>query len=302
MVSFRVISFIVLLLPLATYGGLLRSTNQVAESSASTTRELKKQKECNDVPLRTRSGGDEVNYMRAYASVYMEGDVSNMREFQFCEAFVNAYAGSLDCSPLEGAYRYVNSCRIINDAIGPDPNAYLVKFDYFANVVNGAKVFNMENTPAGQCTCPCKNDVVTGIFAEGVCTCLCEDSNVDCHCEPPTLRFFAWMMDQGIKLVNSGAYSVTGVKPLIVDETCTNGNFTTFNETTICPNVESTHYQYLDTTFPSAFPTQSPTTSPSHSPTISPQPTVYAIPDLEAIFGGSQEDEKKKEKDKNKGK
>lgn len=219
---------------------------------------------CHDIFPRTLFNGTEVNYVKLYSAVFVEGNTTNLLLDTLCEGFVDAYAATTNCSSVPGSYREVGSCKVITEASGPGPEeSYLLELLYFTNAVDGTTMFSLvEAADDAECSCNCPFGIIPGIFEGTTCTCICAPKDVNCTCTSPFVG--SVVSDLDAKMASS-EFQILGVHQLQLLEDC-NATSTTYDYEFVCPGFESVAFAFLSTDFPSASPTAAPSVYPTDFP------------------------------------
>jgi hypothetical protein len=203
--------------------------------------------QCRDMPVQIRDDGSQTNFATLYAGIYAWGETAVVDNQSLCDTFVSSYTYLTDCSVIPGSYRKVAECSVVDDATGPNEDAFLLKLTYFANTVNGAMLFEFKS-PDPSCICNrCPGlDPFHGIYRIDengpTCTCYCDImsdnlSNTACTCHPPVISDLIDAMNLEYK--NEDFYFLDA-RQLTIDSDCTNtGATSTFNDTFICPGEEA---------------------------------------------------------------
>lgn len=220
---------------------------------------------CDPVPLRIRGNGEGVLFDSMYVGAFYDNGTNPiMDEFELCDAYMDAYNNNTKCEHLAGSFREIGACQVLSEAVGPE-NSKLLKLEYFSNSVNGSVLYAPEETN-GECSCLCGQgqEAIVGIEYQGTCVCFCEPQDYDCDCIPPTEDT---VVDYTNKYYSASVQGTTikftdlpQLELLDIFECDT--NTTIYNETSVCPGMESQAFSDLLTDFPSASPTEAPSEFP----------------------------------------
>lgn len=227
----------------------------------------RKGKKCQDIPARFRSDGNPVNFTSLYSAVFAKGNTTGLVVDTLCDSYINAYAATTNCSAFAGSYRKVGSCAVITEATGPE-KSYLLKLEYFTNVLEGTTLYTNVAEAEGECMCNCPKGVIPGILADNSCTCVCEPQEVDCMCDSPFVVDF--VSDLNGKMASSEYKIVDARQLVLLDLEICDSATSSYNKNFVCPGSETEAFAFLDTEFPSAFPTVAPSFRPTETPTESP--------------------------------
>ncbi|KAL3916021.1 MAG: hypothetical protein SGILL_005368, partial [Bacillariaceae sp.] len=191
--------------------------------------------------------------------------VSNL---ELCDSYMDAYNNNTNCGFLPGSFREIGACQVLADAEGPE-NSRLLKLEYFANTENGTVLY-AEDEGNGECSCICGQgqEAVIGIDYQGSCNCFCEPQDAQCQCLPPTEDLVVTettkYYSNSVLVTVSGGSSIefTDFPQLeLLDIFECNTNVTVYNETSVCPGLQSQAFSDLLTDFPSVAPTEMPNLS-----------------------------------------
>jgi hypothetical protein len=203
--------------------------------------------QCRDMPVQIRDDGSQTNFATLYAGIYASGETATINNQSLCDSLIASYTYLTDCSVIPGSYRQVAECSVVDDASGPNEDAFLLKLTYFSNAVNGAMLFEFER-PDPSCTCNrCPGlEPFPGIYRLDengpTCTCYCDIlsenlSNTACTCRSPLISDLIDVMNIAYE---DEDFFFLDARQLTIDSGCSNtGTTSTFNDTFICPGQES---------------------------------------------------------------